>query len=139
MGNAPCPHDPCRERKGETEERRARRSGGRLAGSLSVAAAAQRVQIHGVGVATAARGFGRGHGRLVALGRGVLQARVGRDAGDAEQPQRFLQLLVPLHRLDVLLLEMALVHQDRGFLLVPHLIQSFIISQSIQNDGWTNL
>ena len=89
-----------------------------------MAAATRRIQIDGVGVAAAAeRRFGRRHGRLVALRRRVLQ--VGRwNTGDTQQSQRFFQLLVPLHRLDVLLLQMALVHQHSGLLFVPDLLDS---------------
>lgn len=84
----------------------------------SAAAVAGRVQVDGDGIA--AIGFRGRHGRMF-----VLLAHRGRNTRDAQQAESVFQLLVPLHSLDVLLLQMALVHQDCGLLFVPHLSFSF--------------
>jgi hypothetical protein len=51
----------------------------------------------------------------------LLAHRGRRHTRNTQQTQSIFQLLVPLHGLDVLLLEMALINQHCGLLFVPHL------------------
>ena len=94
---------------------------------LGVAAVTRQIQVYGDGVAAVWLWWRQ---RLLVLGRdrGRWSGRCGRCGGhhgwhasDAQHTEGLLQLLVSFHGVDVLLLQVSLVHQHRRLLLVPHL------------------